>query len=577
MIYLLNVSFKRISHLLAIIILLFCTYSSRNVHAHIKQAADVSASTILLDNQYVIIVNFHLNNEWKIYSTHPGDTGMPPSIELLRKNKMDKVFINEVIWPQANKYEEDVSGEVVTSYVYDKDFSIIVKIGKEEYTATQDLSIIVKYAACNVICAVFEHKIDVALPSNHANTQAAGKIDVLEICLIMLGAMLGGFILNFMPCVFPVLSIKLFGIIKHSKKEHKVITMNLLCNAIGIILTFLIMAIITILFKSGGKLIGWGIHFQSPIFLIVLIIIMALVASNLWGDFEVKLPSFINNKFGLIEINNEYLGSVFSGVLATILATPCTAPFLATSLAFALSQNFLMILLTYLCIGLGMAIPYAALSMKPALLSKLPKPGNWMEHTKKIMACFVLLTILWLFYILSYHFNLQSIVALCFGLFVFRVVLIKSHYFKATIRYVVLTSVILAFSLLSYCVNDNAKDDQNIDAIWENFDADKLQRYVNNGQTVLIDVTASWCVTCKVNKIMILDNKDVINMLKKKNVLLMRADYTHSNHEISKFLVTHSQHGIPLNVIYGPKNLTGLKLPIVLTQDILFEGIASVQ
>lgn len=339
--------------------------------------------------------------------------------------------------------------------------------------------------------------------------------------IILLFGFLGGLILNVMPCVLPVLSIKLLSIIKHSDSTRRQISVSFLASAAGIIFSFFVLSIIVWAFKTFGMAVGWGFHFQEPIFLVLLIAILLAFAANMFGLYEFRLPAFLGNmKAG--ESKSPLVKSFMSGVLATTLATPCTAPFLGTAVGVAVTRGGLEIIYTFLVMGLGMSMPYLLLAVFPAWVLKMPKAGNWMIILKKILGLMLVATAAWLIWVVSGQFNGKS-------------------------------------------------PENNV--LWKKFQEETIVQHISEGKIVFVDVTADWCLTCKVNKFFVLDDSDVKRALSQENVVAMRADWTNKNAEIAAFLSSHSRVGIPFNIVYSAENPQGIILSELLSESEVLQSL----
>lgn len=335
--------------------------------------------------------------------------------------------------------------------------------------------------------------------------------------LVALGAaLLGGFILNLMPCVLPVLSIKTLGFLGQSGTASAAVRRSFLATASGILVSFWLLAGLLLLIQALGGVATWGIQFQSPLFLLVMIAILLLFALNLFGLFD--LPGIP----GLGERSGAGRGQAFmTGMLATALATPCTAPFLGTAVAVALAASPLVTWLIFSGLGVGMALPYLAFAVAPNLTRLLPRPGPWMLWLKRGLALLLLGTALWLVTLLS--------------------ALLRPEQARLPV-------------------------DADLAAIAIPFDEATIAQRVAEGQSVLVDVTARWCANCKVNEVLALARPKVIAALKEDNTLFMLADWTAPDPAIAAYLQQHGAVGIPFTAVYGPGQPDGLVLPVALTR-----------
>lgn len=338
--------------------------------------------------------------------------------------------------------------------------------------------------------------------------------------LAMLGlALLGGLILNLMPCVLPVLSIKVLGVLNAAGTVRA--RAAFAAGALGILVSFLLLALAAIGLKLAGQAVGWGIQFQQPWFLALMMALILGFAANLWGWFEIRLPFGLSGSAG-----HGLTGHFLSGMLATLLATPCSAPFLGTALGFALSQGPVEILAIFTALGLGMAAPFLILALWPGLAARLPRPGAWMVMVKKGLALILLATALWLGTVLA--------------------------------------------AVLGWGAPPQARTGT---VAWVPFDAARIQEDIRAGRLVFVDVTADWCITCKVNKANVVEQGPVAQRLAGDNVVAMKADWTRPDAAIAAYLAGFGRYGIPFNVVYGPKAPQGIALPELLTDSVVLDAL----
>ena len=394
-----------------------------------------------------------------------------------------------------------------------------------------------------------------------------------SIYLIILAALMGGLILNFMPCVLPVLVLKINRIISIEDKNIYNMRFNFLLTILGIISSFIFVAFITVFIKNITGQVGWGIQFQQPIFLLFLIFILIIFSLNLFGKIQFNLPNKFNTNI------NKYLGkksngvAFFEGALATLLATPCSAPFLGTAVSFALSSNFYITLLIFMFLGIGMSLPYFIFICFPSLVNFLPKPGKWMNYLRYILGLGLLLTAVWLSYVcvsiigLSiFSYFISSLVV--FLLIIYRLYLRKKYLFLIII---ILSGNIYISSNTGFLDYDFSYSEQTE---WLKFDNQELQELINQGNTVFVDITADWCITCKVNKILVLNSKEFKNLMKSNKIILMKGDWTRPNDEINKFLQKANRYGIPFNALYHTSLSNGLVYSEILLLKEIKESIS---
>ncbi len=395
---------------------------------------------------------------------------------------------------------------------------------------------------------------------------------------ILVFAFLGGLILNLMPCVLPVLSIKVISVINLGGVERRDVRRRFLASAAGILVSFAILAIGLIALKNAGHAIGWGIQFQHPWFLTFMALLVVVFACNLWGWFEFRVPGFASAVTKSAD-NQGLSGHFFSGMLATLLATPCSAPFLGTAVGFALSRGYQEILVIFLVMGLGLAIPYLLIAVFPGWATRLPKPGAWMVRTQQVLGLLLVGTGVWLVSVLMTQIGLQ--LTLFITLLIACVVIALFVQSRTSVLGKVGKTLASAGAagaiLLAITAPGNSKSSVgslNVpEGLWVPFDQQAIAQQVREGKVVLVDVTADWCITCQVNKSFAFSGEDILETLYSDQIVPMQADWTLPDEGISKFLAGFGKFGIPFNAVYGPGAPDGLVLPELLSEDIVLEAI----
>lgn len=402
-------------------------------------------------------------------------------------------------------------------------------------------------------------------------------------------ALLGGLILNLMPCVLPVLSLKVLKAAQSGGMDRRVARVNFLASAFGVVFCFLLIAAGLIALKSTGAAIGWGIQFQNGPFLAFMILVLLLFAGNLAGAFDIQLPSALSTRLagfgaqaghtGMSEEPGQQQatpGAHFTtGAFAALLATPCSAPFLGTAVGFALSRGAAEILIIFLALGLGLAAPYVLLALAPRLVTALPKPGAWMLKLKWVLALALVGTAIWLWSVLQTVAGMQTAIGV-FALSALAVAVIAARKlpgsrlgrFGPALAVGVSLAAILAPVLNSDHVPkplQTGADQVEYGVHWVAFDPAAIERFRQAGKVVFVDVTADWCITCKFNKKTVLEDGDVAPLLAADGVIAMQADWTRPNPEITAFLAKYDRYGIPFNLVYGPGVPEGLALSELLT------------
>jgi len=400
--------------------------------------------------------------------------------------------------------------------------------------------------------------------SNILNINIGNKKNHQSIIFMLMIAFIGGIILNFMPCVLPVLSLKIYSLINLNKDDKDKILFYSLATAAGIIFSFIFLSIVIILLRMLGNEVGWGIQFQSSEFLLIFALILFFFSLNLIGFFEIFMPS-IFNRLNNVDFKNKYISAFFTGIISTALATPCSAPFLGTAISFAFTQNDLYTVLIFTALGTGFSIPYFLIVLSPNVLNIFPKPGLWMIKMKYILGMLVLLTGLWLLSLMNLNSTALYFIFILVGGLGFYISKLELSKNILTILLLLISSFIIF-----------PKKEQN-DEMWLKYEKNILQEMIEKNNIVFVDVTADWCVTCKINKISTLDKKQMRSFFKENNVKLFKADWTNKNIEIQNYMKTFNKYGIPLNIVYGPKNKEGIVLGELLSKKKIIEAINEVK
>jgi len=391
-------------------------------------------------------------------------------------------------------------------------------------------------------------------------------------------ALLGGLILNLMPCVLPVLALKLGNLLGHGGAERAHIRAAFLATAAGVLAAFLLLAVALVGLKTAGAAVGWGVQFQQPIFLAFMALLVTLFAGNLLGWFEVPLPGWLGDLGVRVGGRQSRLGDFATGALATLLATPCSAPFVGVAVGFALARGPREILAIFLALGLGLAAPYLAVAAVPTLAQNLPRPGRWMIYLKWLLALALFGTAGWLLSILAVELDEASALTIGLLLLVVLLSLAAAPRLGNPSRLIargLLAAAALAILIFPAFVERGAsRAAAEPDPLWQPFEEARVAELVGDGRTVLVDVTAEWCVTCLANKRLVLDSNEVRARLG-AGVVALRADWTQPDPAIQDYLAGFGRYGIPFNAVYGPQAPDGIVLPELLTREAVLEAIAA--
>jgi len=457
-----------------------------------------------------------------------------------------------------------------------------------DYSANSSLDgIIVVYEnvgaddAENVIASAFEIR-----PTSGAFVAAPSSASGVSIWTALAFAFIGGLILNLMPCVFPVLSIKVLSLVQQVGSDQTSIKTHGWVYLLGVVLSFMLIAGLLISLRAGGAQIGWGFQLQSPWVIGLLVYLFFLIGLNLSGFFEIG-TTMMSVGESLVQ-RKGYSGSFFTGVLATIVAAPCTAPFMASAIGFALTQSNLVALLIFAALGLGMAAPYLLLCYSPALLRALPPPGAWMARFKELLAFPMYASAIWLVWVLTQQAGAMGVLTILGGLLllVFAIWLAQGMS-GASLRHKVVTGiawllVALALSLpiqLQGPVTSDESQDMASGSgqyyegpVFGTYSEKNLASLRASGP-VFVNLTAAWCITCKVNEAVALNQKAVRSAFEAKDVQYLKGDWTNQDAEISRLLEAYGRSGVPLYLLYAGASGEARVLPQILTQSIVIDAI----
>jgi len=403
---------------------------------------------------------------------------------------------------------------------------------------------------------------------------------------MLLIAVLGGLILNAMPCVLPVVSLKVFGLVQSAAHGHREVVRSALAIAAGILASFAALAALAVAAAAAGGAVGWGVQFQRPGFVAFLAVVVTLFCLNLWGLFEIPLPRALA-RLGGAAAREGLAGHFVSGLFATLMATPCSAPFLGTAIGFGLAQPAPIVFAIFLAAGTGLALPYLVLAAAPGAARFLPRPGAWMETLRGIMGFFLAASAVWLLYVLAAQISPERLALFEVGLLLVALVTWLRHRTAAgdraeahatgreasaagadiahvTSLVALVALVVVAAGAVTLAASGAGSGDAGGGARlaaqgrssgligWVAFDRARAESLAAAGQLVFVDVTADWCFTCKVNERLILDTPEIAGAFAAHHVLPMRADWTNRSDAIARFLADNGRYGIPFYMLYRP-------------------------
>ncbi len=394
-------------------------------------------------------------------------------------------------------------------------------------------------------------------------------------------AFLGGLLLNLMPCVFPVLFLKGLALVNSGTEERHKLRVHGLVYTAGILVSFWALVALLLGLRAAGATLGWGFQFQSPIFLLVLAGLLFFFGLSLAGQFEIGLT--LTSAGGALATKQGYAGSFFTGVLAVIVATPCTAPFMGTAIGYALAQPAAVTFAIFTALALGLAAPYVALTLQPAWTRLLPRPGAWMEILKQAVSVPIFATVIWLAWVVAQAYG-AALTAALLGIFLLLAI---AGWFLGrwpAQRWATIVAVLLLLTVLAACITaprelamtpeQLSSKSSEARSAWQPWSAEAVQHALAAGQPVFVDFTASWCLSCQVNERVALSQPEVMQAFGAKNVALFKADWTREDPAITQALTSLGRSGVPVYALYSPGQESPRLLPQVLTPGIVLDALA---
>ena len=441
------------------------------------------------------------------------------------------------------------------------------------------ISIQVGYQVCDDagVCYLPETEEFILTVTVISSTTQIESVAFTTVLRYLLLAFLGGIILNFMPCVLPVLSVKALSLVKQSHTAGMPVRLGALLYAAGILVTLVILALIAVGLKVSGELVGWGFQFQNPGYVIALASVIFIFALSLFDVFVITVPG--TKLAALASKRSGGIASVLNGALAVLLATPCAAPVLGAVLGFAFSQPPWMIVAVFLSVGVGLAMPFVLLSLRPGLINKIPKPGHWVTILREAMGFLLIFTLIWLLDVLLHQIGERlvnvllflgslGVAAWVFGRFRRPDQSRATRWVAAFAALAVAAAGGAAFLRFDTAGIDptEAVDASTMPVGWERFSPETLTAYLQEGQPVFIDFTARWCLTCRLNETTVLFTRKVKEAFEIRNVKLLRGDYTTRDEVVGEWIEKFGKAGVPVYAYYAPGALEPVVLPELLTK-----------
>ena len=420
-------------------------------------------------------------------------------------------------------------------------------------------------------------------PSAPAGGSSSGDVGGSTLTALFF-ALIGGILLNLMPCVFPVLGIKVLGFVEHAHGEARALRAQGWMFFAGAVLSFLVLAGLMLALRAGGSQLGWGFQLQSPVVVSMLAALFFILALNLSGVFE--WGAFAQTLTANLSARGRYADAFLSGVVASVVATPCTAPFMGAAVGFTLTQSAGLALAVFATLGIGMALPVLLLAHFPALMKKLPRPGAWMETFKQVLAFPLYATVAWLTWVLGAQAGNDAVLALLAGLVLVAMaawMFGKWEHSAAPWRAAVASILAIAGLVVAWPSPSNgpavagALSNAPGELAWEEWSPEKVATYTAQGRAVFVDFTAAWCVTCQVNKRVALHNDAVVREFGSRGVVALRADWTRQDPRITATLAALGRNAVPVYALYLPGEAAPRLLPEVLTPSVVLAGLADVK
>lgn len=410
------------------------------------------------------------------------------------------------------------------------------------------------------------------------------KNSAMPIATVFLFALLGGVILNLMPCVFPILSLKVLSLAVRGDTSLREQRLHGLAYAAGVILAFLSLAVVLLTLQASGAAIGWGFHLQKPWFVGALVFLFFVMGLSMSG--VVEFGTSIMGVGGQLQEKDGYSGSFFTGVLASVVASPCTAPFMGAALGFAFTQSMPVALTVFFALGFGMALPFLVLSFVPALARLMPRPGAWMLTFKQILAFPLYATVVWLLWVLGQQTSIDAMalviaacVLLAFAAWLYQYRHSHAGFWRHASMLLILLCLAASFSVLrspllvARTVSTEVGSSEN----YEVYSAARLATLRAEGKPVFVNMTAAWCITCLVNERIALSTDEVTVAMAEKGIIYLKGDWTNNDPEITAVLKQYETSGVPLYLMFPADTLKPAeKLPQILTEGILIDAMSRI-
>ena len=560
-----------------------------------------------LSNESVVIVDIVIPDHWHVNANIAADEFLKPSSIAIAARGIE---FGEPTWPEPIKeYSEALDLE---NLVFKGHFQIRIPVkaiadGYDTLTTNATFH----YQACDNSICLAPASVDIRIGSRSSaggtsslkkNDDGAGtenaevksaeeNAGAAGTLFLLFFAFVGGIILNLMPCVLPVLSLKLFSLIKEAGESRGRLAALGLSTTAGILVSFWALAAIVATVKAGGGAAGWGMQFQSAGFIAFMVIILSAFAMSFFGVFEVWLPWGTTTKMDEAGRKAGLGGAFFTGALLVLLSTPCSAPFLGTAMGFAFTATTPVLFLFFTAAAIGLALPYLLASAFPAVLKVFPKPGPWMVKLQKVMGILLLATVIWLLWIVSEQAGTAGVVlmgtiaalTIAFSFAAGKFAPPGVAFYREVAAFAVAAAMLAAIWFAVAAPRYESSVQERFDARmaqqvledgWYRYSPELVAEFAKEGRTIFIDATADWCLTCKANEAAVLSDKEFLQKMDNAGVIRMKADWTRETPEVNALLHSMGNSGVPASAIYPKGDASKqIVLPELLTSSLILEAL----
>lgn len=535
-------------------------------------------------------LRLRMDTGWHTYGEQPGEAGLPTEITW----ELPAGFVaGPLVWPEPETFS---SGGVTTSG-YSGEVVLLTSVAVPATAAVGSPATLrahVSWLACSDQCMPGAADFTISLPiesggpvadataaalfaaaraRSSGDSSASSAVASGSLVTTIFSALLGGLILNLMPCVFPVIGIKIMGFVHQSGSDRRKVTIHGLVFTAGVLVSFWALAGMLLILRAGGQHLGWGFQLQSPLFVFGLAVFLFAFGLSMSGVFEFGLGA--TSVGSSLQARSGYAGSFFTGVLVTVVSTPCAAPFLAPALGAALALPPLSSIVLFTAIALGLSLPYLILSAFPRLVKLLPRPGVWMETFKQVMAFPLYGTVAFLVWVLAGQLEADALFAALGALVL--VALSAWVYGRwgqrgeaPGARRAGLACAAAAFAVAAFVGFPRS----HAGAItWQDWSPERVAALRAEGRTIYVDFTARWCATCKMNKLAVFSSDEIARVFSERGIVPLRADWTNRDPKITAGLAEFGRSAVPCNVVYGPGSPAPILLPEVLSAGAVLEAL----